>query len=195
MNIMPYPLTTTNDIHPVNAYLPINADSLEEVTQYYKVREQEWFSVEIQNIERIDNGVFIAHALCHGYINAISIYIPYSLRGKGLLKSTLNMNEYRHFDIVTMNDCHVFEILSKYVHVDKIYNMFSFSDFFAYRDLRNLLCDEPGINEEYLLWDIHTHLKLLKRFNTMPLECVKMIQYAYHGDIKKIHELITKKRH
>lgn len=159
----------TNDLEQ---YLPSNAETYDEVYQYYSVRCSEWSGQKSFSLMKHRQGFYIAEIKDEFRIG-YSVYIPYSLRGKGLLGNFLRneFNEQHQFIppiIITMTDCHVIPVLEK-LNV-KYKRISSLSDNFIYRELRGLLAGHKA----------PTHLKERYVFEMVDYESEYLLSYINH---------------
>lgn len=191
MNIPHYHPMKTNKIHSINDYLPLNADSYDEVYQYYTVRCSEWHRINNFELDVLDNGVYCAKLTNAGQFNGISFYIPYHLRGKGKLKETIDM--FPTTRLVTMRDCHVIDAIKKYT--SNVVMPPALSDSLLYRDLRNSLCSVRGIRQDFLLYEINDYLKSVlysSGSDTRNDQLYKLIPLANDQRINDIIKIISK---
>lgn len=132
----------------------MNAETEEEIHQYYTVRCSEWHMVTHFKMNQLMNGCWIVDLFYNALAIGKSVYIPFSLRGKGLFKESLS--NIKHSKVVTMKDCHVTDVLNKYHRLVFVYS--SLSDNMFYRDLRNSLCHLKDKQGNFILPEINNKL-------------------------------------
>lgn len=131
----------------VNKYLPMDANTLEEAIQYYRVRAQE-VGMNLDYVMEDHDNVFIAHFKDKQGETNYSVYIPEHLRGKGLIKN------YTHFKpIITMEDCAVENVLSRFNFEYKVHE--GWCDFQQYSFIKHFYKDKKANRSgEFLMWHI-----------------------------------------
>lgn len=93
--------------------LPFNAETEEEIYQYYSVRAMQLASCRYEwdgYLHKTEDGIYTTDF----YLNNkkyISFYAPLSLRNNGLSKKLLKLNLH---PLVTVKDCGVYDYLIKY---------------------------------------------------------------------------------
>lgn len=155
----------------VSKYLDMDADNLESVSQYYKVRAAELGDNLLGVIEK-PRGEYIAkfESGCR------SLYIPESLRGKGILRT------YAGEKFVTIKDCGVVEAYEHVgIDVDLREGWF---DFPQYKVIKKFYGDRKAERSgEFLMWHITEGCRLLKGMGASD-EAIKayMLHPKYQND-------------
>lgn len=131
----------------VDQYIPYDAETLDEVKQYYKVRCME-MNATLNSLEPDSNGVFVA-SLTHNNTYYSSIFIPPSLRGQGLLK------KYAHLHLLTIDDCAITEALEfNSIPFTKLTGWFDFPE---YKEIKEFYGNgKANRSQEFFMWHI-TH--------------------------------------
>lgn len=128
----------------VTEYIPENADSVDEIEQYYLVRSLEMNADIVELVEQPDY-TFKCILLKDNEIYH-SIYIPYSVRGLGLIKN------YFHLNFLTITDCGIVELLEE--HNGNYRVIEGWFEYDEYRQLKSLLGNSKDNNGNFLMHQV-----------------------------------------
>lgn len=155
----------------MSEYLPKNATTREEVSQYYKVRELE-FGIPLESIVRGRKGEFVAY-FADG---SISVYLPPDLRGCGVLR------KYKGHVISTTRDCGIQDALS---HMGLYHQLLgTWCDYPEYKIIKDFYGDRKAARSgEYLMWHITKGCHYLEKLGASE-EAIKafMLHPIYQSD-------------
>lgn len=137
----------------MNSYLPMNAETMEEVLQYYRVREAE-LGAKLTFITEHAEGVYLAVLSYKGSLYN-SIYITPNARGKGLIKN------YTHLSVVTSKDCGIESVLDKLKFSYVMHK--GWCDFEQYKTIKQFYGDKKAKrSQEFLMWHITAGCRILE---------------------------------
>lgn len=128
----------------VTEYIPENADSIDEIEQYYLVRSLE-MNAEILNIIENQDRTFKCTLLKDGEIY-YSIYVPKSQRGLGLITN------YFHLSFLTISDCGIIDLLeNNKCDYRVITGWFEYDEYLIIKSYLGNTKDENG---NFLMYDV-----------------------------------------
>lgn len=163
-------------------YLDMNADSYESVYQYYRVRSAE-LRLYLKGVYKQRSGEYLAKMEDNFGEIWESVYIPLSLRGKGLI------NNYKGRKFITIDDCGIVDVCEKVgIYYDLREGWYDFEQYKIIKDFYgDAVAERSG---EFLMWHITEGCNILEALNASD-EAIKAYmlhpKYQNDNDFRKNH--------